>query len=95
MTRQHASDALDEEGAREWWDVFISHATEEKAVGRLFLDLLEKTSDPAEVRRFLWRHPSIVLTAVGGNEMSLVRWTPALGHLTPDLCVSMSCLTGL
>src|SRR5215813_3440446 len=31
MTIQHAADALDEGGAREWWDVFISHATEEKA----------------------------------------------------------------
>jgi hypothetical protein len=51
-------------------------------------DLLEKASDPVEVRKFLSHHPKIVVSAVGGNHMSEVRWTPIPGDMTPDLCVS-------
>lgn len=55
---------------------------------RRFLDLLARSPDPAGTRSFLRYHTGILNRAVGADTDPIAVWTPALGGITPDVCVS-------
>jgi len=57
-------------------------------VRRRFLNLIEGATTPEEVRHFLQHYPQIICRAVGSTYEPSLAWTPLLGGVSPDLCVS-------